>query len=287
MTALAPSLIAMVANVEDLRTRVAAWRGAGARIALVPTMGALHRGHIALVERARREADRVIVSVFVNPTQFAPTEDFSRYPRTFDADLAALAAARTDLVYAPAPETMYPEGFSTTVLPEGPAKAGLEDRFRPTHFAGVATVVAKLFIQAAPDVAIFGEKDYQQLQVVTRMARDLDLTVRVLGEATVREADGLALSSRNRYLTPGERKVAPVLHAVMQEAASAIRAGGAIEAAVAQARRRIEVAGFTPDYLEVRDAASLAPVEARGEAPLRMLVAARLGETRLIDNIPV
>lgn len=289
-----PSMIAhekagpvIVETVTGLRAQVAAWRAAGERIALVPTMGALHRGHIALVERARREAERVVVSIFVNPAQFAPNEDFTRYPRTFDADVAALAAARADLVYAPSAETMYPEGFSTTVLPEGPAKAGLEDRFRPTHFAGVATVVAKLFVQSGADVAIFGEKDYQQLQVVTRMAQDLDLPIRVLGETTVREQDGLALSSRNRYLTPGERKVAPVLHAVMQEAASAIRSGTAIGAAAAQALHRIEMAGFAPDYLEVRDAVSLAPVAARSDAPLRMLVAAKLGTTRLIDNIPV
>lgn len=278
---------AIVETLADLRFRVAGWRAAGARVALVPTMGALHRGHIALVERARREADRVIVSIFVNPAQFAPNEDFSRYPRTFDADLAALAAAETDVVYCPSADMMYPAGFATTVLPEGPAKAGLEDRFRPTHFAGVATVVAKLFVQSGADIAIFGEKDYQQLQVVTRMAQDLDLPIRVLGEATVREADGLALSSRNRYLTVQERAVAPTLHAAMREAADAIRAGTAIAVAMPQAFRRIEAAGFVPDYLEVRDAVTLAPVERHGSAPLRMLAAARLGATRLIDNIPV
>lgn len=278
---------ALAETVADLRGTVAGWRREGARVALVPTMGALHRGHVALVERALREAERVVVSIFVNPAQFAPNEDFSRYPRTFDADLAALTTAKADLVYCPAPETMYPAGFATTILPEGPAKAGLEDRFRPTHFAGVATVVAKLFIQSGADIAIFGEKDYQQLQVVTRVAQDLDLPIRVLGEPTIREADGLALSSRNRYLTPEERAAAPTLHAAMQEAAAAIRAGIAIDGAVAQAHKRIEADGFVPDYLEVRDAVTLAPVGEVGQAPLRMLVAAKLGTTRLIDNIPV
>src|SRR4051794_19067335 len=189
-------------TVTALRRQVARWRDAGERIALVPTMGALHDGHLSLVRLARRRADRIIVSIFVNPAQFAPSEDFSTYPRTFATDVAMLAEEKADLVWAPANvAAMYPEGFATRVVSEGPALAGLEDAFRPDFFKGVATVVAKLFIQVAPDIAVFGEKDYQQLRVVTRMARDLDLPPKVIGAATVREHDGLAMSSRNVYLS--------------------------------------------------------------------------------------
>ena len=186
---------ALVGNVTGLREIVARWHGEGARVALVPTMGALHAGHISLVERARQEADRVIVSIFVNPTQFSPSEDFSKYPRTFEADLQKLHAAHTDLCFAPDLAEMYPQGFATSVLVDGVAKADLEDHFRPTHFAGVATVVAKLLIQAQSDVALFGEKDYQQLQVVKRIAVDLDIPTRIVGAPTLREPDGLAMSS--------------------------------------------------------------------------------------------
>src|SRR6185503_7409865 len=190
-------------TVEALRRQLARWRDTGERVALVPTMGALHEGHLSLVRRARRRADRVVVSIFANPAQFAPAEDFSTYPRTFAADVAALAEEQVDLVWAPATvAVMYPEGFATRIVPEGPAVAGLEDAFRPDFFKGVATVVAKLFMQVAPDIAVFGEKDYQQLKVVTRMARDLDLPLKVIGAPTVREPDGLAMSSRNVYLTP-------------------------------------------------------------------------------------
>ena len=189
-------------TISGLRRSVAQWRDGGETIALVPTMGALHAGHIALVRLARRRADRVVVSIFVNPAQFAPTEDFSTYPRTFDADVAQLAREKTDLVWAPqSVAVMYPEGFATRIVPEGAATAGLEDRFRPDFFKGVATVVAKLFTQVMPDIAVFGQKDYQQLKVVTRMARDLDLPLKVIGAPTVRERDGLALSSRNVYLS--------------------------------------------------------------------------------------
>src|SRR5215468_7057410 len=191
-------------------------------LALVPTMGALHAGHLALVRRAKRRADRVAVSIFVNPTQFAPHEDLGTYPRTFEADVAALANENADFVWAPTVDVMYPQGFSTSITPEGPAKVGLEDAFRPHFFAGVATVVAKLFTQCRPDFAIFGEKDYQQLRTVTRMAADLDLKVAVIGVPTVREKDGLALSSRNVHLSPAERAVAPRLYRTLRESAARI-----------------------------------------------------------------
>ena len=275
-------------NVKALRRAVARFRDAGETVALVPTMGALHAGHISLVELARRKADRVVVSIFVNPTQFAPTEDFSTYPRTFDDDVAKLGDAAADLVWAPATVMeMYPEGFATRIAPEGPALAGLEDKFRPHFFGGVATVVSKLFIQAMPDVAVFGEKDYQQLRVVTRMARDLDLPIKVIGARTVREKDGLAMSSRNVYLSAAERAAAPVLYRAMTECAAKIRAGRPLGATLAQGRKTIERAGFVLDYLEARHAETLAPVARAKDVPVRLLVAARIGKTRLIDNIGV
>jgi pantoate--beta-alanine ligase len=242
---------------------------------------------VSLVRLAKRRASRVIVSIFVNPTQFAPTEDFGSYPRTWKADLARLAAEDVDIVWHPAVQAMYPEGFATRIVPEGPALAGLEDRYRPHFFSGVATVVGKLFTQCRPDLAIFGEKDFQQLRVVTQMARDLDLGVRVIGSQTVRERDGLAMSSRNVYLSPEERRIAPTLHRAMKESARRIREGSAIESAVAGGVDMIKAAGFAVDYFEVRDAETLAPVASRKDGRLRMLVAARLGATRLIDNIAV
>lgn len=274
------------ATPATLRRHVREWRANGERIALVPTMGALHAGHIALVRAARRRASRVIVSIFVNPTQFGPNEDLSRYPRTLPDDLAKLRAARADLVYVPTVADLYPEGFCSTVTVAGPAQ-GLESDFRPTHFAGVATVVAKLLVQASPDLAFFGEKDYQQLKVVTRMARDLDLPVAIVGVPTVREHDGLALSSRNRYLSADDRRSAPALHRALSEAASAIAAGAAVEAAVSRARGQVTSAGFVLDYLEARHADTLAPVSAPSDGPIRLLVAARIGSTRLIDNVAV
>jgi len=266
---------------------LAQWRTARDKIALVPTMGALHAGHLALVRLAQRRADRVIVSIFVNPTQFAPSEDLQNYPRTFGADVAALTAANVDLIWAPSTETMYPPGFATRIVPEGPAKAGLEDAFRPHFFAGVATVVAKLLIQCGPDLALFGEKDYQQLQVVTRLARDLDLKTRVIGAPTVREPDGLALSSRNAYLSPSERAVAPVLHRVLSHCARRIAAGDRIDAVLDEGRAAITEAGLVLDYLEARNAQTLARVESLKGGPLRLLVAARIGSIRLIDNVGV
>jgi pantoate--beta-alanine ligase len=275
----------IVRTVAELRQAVAGFRRAGQRVALVPTMGALHAGHVSLVDLARRHAPRVVTSIFVNPTQFAPNEDFAKYPRTFDADVAKLAGAGCDIVFAPTSQDMYPQGFATTISLEGPAKAGLEDAFRPTHFAGVATVVAKLLIQCGPDVAIFGEKDFQQLAVIRRMARDLDLPVEILGAPTMREADGLAMSSRNVYLSAGDRAAAPVLHRTMADCASRVAGGAAIGPTLAEGGKRIEAAGFKLDYLELRDAGSLAPVSESAKGPLRLLVAARIGSTRLIDNI--
>ena len=277
----------IVHTVAELRGLTAGWRRAGERIGLVPTMGALHDGHVSLTRLVRQNADRVVASIFVNPTQFAPNEDFSKYPRTFEADAANLQAAGVDAGFNPGPAEMYPDGFATTVSLTGPANAGLEDRFRPTHFAGVATVVSKLLIQSGADAAIFGEKDYQQLAVIRRMARDLDIPIEILGAPTVREADGLAMSSRNVYLSADERNRAPILHRAMSEAARAIETGAAIALSLDTARRTVTAAGFEIDYLDLRDAASLAPVEALNDRPLRMLVAARIGKTRLIDNIAV
>ncbi|MBB3771123.1 pantoate--beta-alanine ligase [Angulomicrobium tetraedrale] len=273
-------------NVAELRAQVRAWRAAGERVALVPTMGALHAGHVELMNVARTLAQRIVVSIFVNPTQFAPTEDLGRYPRTLAADLEKADAAGVDIAFVPDVAEMYPPGFVTTISLAGPA-LGLETDFRPTHFAGVATVVAKLLLQTGPDVALFGEKDYQQLQVVTRMTRDLDLPVDIVGVPTVREADGLALSSRNVYLSAEDRATAPVLHRALQAAAAEIRAGGDIAAAVATARAQVIASGFALDYLEARHAHSLAPIAAPEEGPIRLLVAARIGATRLIDNIGV
>jgi len=275
-------------TVVILRRRIAAWRDAAETVALVPTMGALHQGHLSLVRLARRKADRVVVSIFVNPAQFAPAEDFSTYPRTFDTDVAALREEKADLVWAPASvAVMYPEGFATRIVPAGPATAGLEDAFRPDFFAGVATVVAKLFTQVAPDVAVFGEKDYQQLKVVTRMARDLDLPLKVIGAPTVREPDGVAMSSRNVYLRPDERAVAPVLHRVLTLCARKIAQGRAMTTILAEGREAIVRAGFALDYLEARHAETLAPIASVKDGPVRLLVAAKIGKTRLIDNVEV
>jgi pantoate--beta-alanine ligase len=274
-----------VHTVKTLDRAIGRFHDAGERLALVPTMGALHAGHLALVRQARRRAGRVAVSIFVNPAQFAPTEDFSSYPRTFDADIAALRDEGVDLVWAPPREVMYPDGFATNVAVKGPAVAGLEDRFRPHFFGGVATVVAKLFAQVRPDFAMFGEKDYQQLKTVTRMAADLDLKVRVAGVRTVREKDGLALSSRNVYLSPAERAVAPVLHRTLKASAARIAAGEPIAAVMSEGWSAVEEAGFAVDYFEARNAETLGRAETVADGPLRLLAAARIGKTRLIDNI--
>jgi pantoate--beta-alanine ligase len=274
-------------TVPALRRAIAVLRAGGETIALVPTMGALHEGHLSLVRLAHRRARRVVVSIFVNPAQFAPNEDFASYPRALNADLAALAQVGVGLVWAPAVEVMYPQDFATRIVPEGPAKAGLEDAFRPHFFSGVATVVAKLLSQCAPDVAIFGEKDYQQLKVIARLTKDLDLPVRIIGAPIVRERDGLAMSSRNAYLAAPERAAAPTLYRVLKTCAGRIKRGEPVPRVLDEGGAEIERAGFALDYLEARHAETLAKVEAVQDGPIRLLVAARIGRTRLIDNAPV
>jgi pantoate--beta-alanine ligase len=277
----------IVRTIPALRRALDRLRSRKATVALVPTMGALHDGHVSLVRLAKRRGAKVIVSIFVNPAQFAPTEDFSSYPRTWNDDVAKLVAEKVDLIWNPDVKTMYPDGFATRILTEGPATAGLEDRFRPHFFGGVTTVVGKLFTQCRPDLAVFGEKDFQQLQVVTRMARDLDLGVKVTGSRTIREADGLAMSSRNVYLSPEERRVAPTLYRAMKESAGRLRAGDDVAAAMAKGAEMVVAAGFSLDYFELRHAETLAPVASAKDRPMRILVAAKIGKTRLIDNIGV
>jgi pantoate--beta-alanine ligase len=276
----------VVRSAAALRQDVSRWRKAGKTIALVPTMGALHAGHLALVERGRSLCDRVVVSLFVNPAQFAPHEDFARYPRDEAGDAAKLATAETDLLYAPPLEEIYPPGFAASI-DVGAIAAGQDGRFRPGHFRGVATVVAKLLLQASPDVACFGEKDYQQLQVVRQLVRDLDIPVRIEGVTTVREPDGLALSSRNLYLSPAERVIAPALYQVLGDIAARLEAGEAAAPALADAAAMLLHAGFAKiDYVEACDALTLAPLE-RADRPGRLLAAVWLGKTRLIDNVAV
>ncbi len=275
----------VVRTVAELRRMVDAWHRAGETVALVPTLGALHRGHLALVEHGRRVANRTVASIFVNPTQFSPSEDFARYPRDEAGDAAKLSGAKCDLLYAPDVAEMYPEGFSTTVT-AGAIAEGQDGRSRPHHFPGVATVVTKLLLQARADVACFGEKDYQQLQVVRHAARDLDIPTRIDGVATVREPDGLALSSRNLYLTPAERAIAPALHKVLLQVVERIEGGAAdVQTATAEGLATLTRAGFERiDYLEVADAETLTPLAA-ADRPGRVLAAAWLGRTRLIDNV--
>ncbi|MXU65294.1 pantoate--beta-alanine ligase [Oceanomicrobium pacificus] len=280
---------ATVRTVADLRARVAGWRAGGARVGLVPTMGALHDGHRALVEAARKENDRVITTVFVNPTQFGPTEDFDAYPADLDADLDLLADAGADLLFAPQVTEVYPHGFATEVRVASPMVSVLCGARRPGHFDGVTQVVAKLLNMAQADRAYFGEKDWQQLAVVRQMVRDLNLPVDIRSVPTVRAADGLALSSRNAYLDPAERAVAPQLNATLRAVAKAIRSGTAPAAATASGAQSLRDAGFAHvDYLDCRDEITLEPVDGvpapRGA---RLFVAAHLGRARLIDNWPV
>jgi pantoate--beta-alanine ligase len=277
----------VVRTVPALRRALDGFHAKKATTALVPTMGALHDGHVSLVRLAKRRAAKLVVSIFVNPAQFAPSEDFGSYPRTWESDLAKLRAEKVDLIWHPDVKTMYPDGFATSILTEGPATAGLEDRFRPHFFGGVTTVVGKLFTQVRPDFAIFGEKDFQQLRVVARMARDLDLGVRVVGSRTVRERDGLAMSSRNVYLSPDERRAAPLLYRALKQSAESLRGGGEIDGVMVAGADLIAGAGFKLDYFEVRHAETLAKLASVKDGPMRILVAARIGTTRLIDNIAV
>ena len=285
MSAEAPSL-PVDRTVADIRRRVANWRLQSHRIALVPTMGALHDGHLALIRLANASAEHTVVSIFVNPTQFSQNEDLDSYPRDERADLAALAELGVDAVFAPDAGEMYPSAFATTVSVSGPAE-GLETDFRPHFFQGVTTIVAKLLIACIPDVAVFGEKDYQQLLVVRRMVADLGLPVEVVGQQTIRESDGLALSSRNQYLSEAERKQAPLLHQTLVDTAISIRSSEPVSEALAAAREALWSAGFRVDYVDLRDAETLAQVSTLTAKPMRLLAAARLGGTRLIDNVPV
>ncbi|RMF72477.1 MAG: pantoate--beta-alanine ligase [Alphaproteobacteria bacterium] len=280
-------MVMQIGTVAALRKVVGQWRKAGERIALVPTMGALHAGHRALVRLGRQRADRVIVSIFVNPMQFGPDEDFSRYPRTLQSDLDALNEEEADAAFLPAVSEMYGEGFATEVMVRGLSES-LEGEHRPGHFTGVATVVTKLLIQSLPDFAVFGEKDYQQLVIVRRLVADLDLPVRILPCPIVREEDGLALSSRNVYLSPAARRIAPRLHATLRRLKEAAEAGTApLHRLEEEGRRSLLQAGFEAvDYLTFRDAETLAPVTDL-QRPVRLLATARLEGVRLLDNLAV
>ncbi|HEV2560570.1 MAG TPA: pantoate--beta-alanine ligase [Rhizomicrobium sp.] len=274
-----------VSTIAALRARIAGWRAGGARVGLVPTMGALHEGHLSLVRETSKRCQRVVVSIFVNPAQFAPHEDFDRYPRTLEADREKLGGA-ADLIFAPLVGEMYPAGFATKIDVGGPS-AGLETDFRPHFFGGVATVVAKLLIAAMPDMAIFGEKDYQQLLVIRRLVADLGLPIEIVGGAIQREADGLAMSSRNAYLSADERKVAGQLNLVLQSVARRVRAGDDIGDVEAAGKTALLEAGFNSvDYVAVRDAETLNAIENLSRAA-RVLAAAKIGKTRLIDNMAV
>jgi pantoate--beta-alanine ligase len=274
-------------TIADLRRRIALWRRADERIGLVPTMGALHQGHMALVRAARAECHRVVVSIFVNPRQFAPSEDLGSYPRREAADLEMLSAAGVDLVFIPAVDEIYPAQFATVVRVSGLTDA-LCGAHRPSHFDGVATVVTKLLIQSLPDAAYFGEKDYQQLIVVRRLTSDLDIPARIVGVPTVREPDGLALSSRNAYLSPEERRIAPNIARVLRSVAGALtQQPTSVAFELARGFDGLRNAGLAVEYLEIRDAETLLPVTDEVTAPSRVFVAARLGRTRLIDNMPI
>ena len=278
--------VKIVRTVRDLRKVTAKWHKAGKTVALVPTMGALHAGHISLVRLAKKKADKAVVSIFVNPTQFAPHEDLARYPRDEAGDLEKLAKVGADLVWSPSVEEMYPEGTSTRIE-AGSAAADLEGAFRPHHFGGVATVCCKLFNQVTPDFAIFGDKDYQQLAVLRQMVRDLDMPLKLVAAPISREKDGLALSSRNAYLTEAERAIAPALYAAVSAVARKVASGTPIEAATSEARAELTAAGFQKiDYIEVRDAETLVMAAGSGKS-FRVLAAVWLGKTRLIDNVAV
>jgi pantoate--beta-alanine ligase len=273
-------------TIAALRERISAWRREGASVGMVPTMGALHQGHLALVRAAQRQCSHVVVTLFVNPSQFAPTEDLSAYPRTEQDDHRKLSEVGADLLFAPHALEMYPPGFATSILVGGPS-SNLETEFRPHFFAGVATVVAKLLLAGLPHRAFFGEKDFQQLLVVKKLVQDLNIPTEIIGCPTVREPDGLAMSSRNAYLSPGERERAPELHATLREAALRLRHGADAEAILKEGRCALATAGFAVDYLAFRNAETLAEVQDWSKEPIRILAAARIGKTRLIDNLPV
>jgi pantoate--beta-alanine ligase len=277
--------VTVVRTVKDLRDYLAPWRKAGERIALVPTMGALHEGHLSLVKLAKSRAGRVVTSIFVNPIQFGPREDFGRYPRDEAGDVSKLGNAGTDLVFAPDTVEMYPQGFSTNVS-VGDLTQDLCGAARPNHFDGVATVVAKLLLQCAPDIAVFGEKDYQQLLVIKRLVGDLNISVAIIGGPIVREEDGLALSSRNVYLSPSERKTAALLHQTLVEVATDLSQGRGADDAAQAGRFQLEAAGFRVDYVAVRDPETLEPLSGPVRSA-RVLAAVHLGQTRLIDNVAV
>ncbi|MGA8435349.1 MAG: pantoate--beta-alanine ligase [Methyloceanibacter sp.] len=277
--------IATVRTVKDLRAQVAKWRQAGEPIALVPTMGALHAGHLSLIAVAKDHAKHVVASIFVNPAQFGPKEDFERYPRDEAGDVEKLAEAGVELVFIPDTTEIYPAGFATKVsLPS--LTEDLCGAARPNHFDGVATVVTKLLLQCAPDVAVFGEKDYQQLLVIKQLVRDLNIPVQIVAGPIVREPDGLALSSRNGYLSPAERKTAPILYQVLSEAGAALANGEGCDAASSAGRFKLEGKGFRVDYVAIRDPETLAPLSGPIRRPARVMGAVHLGTTRLIDNVP-
>jgi pantoate--beta-alanine ligase len=275
----------IVNTIAQMRAEIAAWRGRGERVGLVPTMGALHEGHLSLARETRKHCDKAVVSIFVNPTQFAPNEDFDRYPRTLNSDCAKLGDL-ADLVFAPGVREMYPDGFATKIEVGGPS-AGLETDYRPHFFGGVATVVAKLLLAAMPDYAIFGEKDYQQLLVIRRLAADLALPIEIAGGTIVREADGLAMSSRNAYLSAGDRVVAGRLNLILRDTITRLKHGDPVSVAEQFGKSALLEAGFeTVDYLAVRDAETLGIISDLAR-PARILAAAKIGNTRLIDNMAV
>lgn len=275
-----------VTTVSELRARISDWRKSGASIGLIPTMGALHDGHLSLVRETQKHCGKTIASIFVNPAQFAPHEDFDRYPRTLESDARKLADVGLDLIFAPSVSEMYPNGFATKIEVGGPS-AGLETDFRPHFFGGVATVVAKLLIAVLPDYAIFGEKDYQQLLVIRRLKADLGLPIEIAGGAIIREADGLAMSSRNAYLNPDERRIAGQLNVILKSVISNARTSNVVAAAERFGADALRKAGFSSvDYVAIRDAATLEKIE-KLDRPARVLAAAKIGSTRLIDNMAV
>lgn len=279
-------LTAIARTVRSIRKNVLGWRATGETVALVPTMGALHDGHLSLVRHVQKKADRVVVSIFVNPTQFGKGEDLSTYPRDEKADRAKLSELGVDLIFAPSVEEMYGEGFATGVHVDGLTDV-LCGASRPGHFDGVATVVTKLLLQAGTDLAIFGEKDFQQLVVIKRLVSDLNIPVKILGGSIVREKDGLALSSRNAYLSSSERRVAPLLFQTLKTVRNDLKDGQTAKAVLSRAAVVLEDAGFKVDYLELRDSISLQTLKRKGDGPARLFVAAFLGKTRLIDNIKI